>query len=601
MCGILVALAKTGPIDAALCRRALATMYWRGPDLSFSEVWDGRLFLGQTVLSITGRPPHEAWAHQRSASGRCRVLYNGEIYNFSQLDAELIGRRPDLRSRFGTDTEVLANLHEVSEPEQVPPRLDGMYAYVVFDEKTRQLHVARDIQGEKSLYVYEDSQWVVIASELRAIRALIPEIAVDAQVLRDYFRTRHLMGFERTVYRGIRQILPGWLETLHLETLQWRSTQTQRLRDWIDPETMRRNALRSPESLVEELEVLLARCVREMLPRDRQYAAVVSGGVDSSLLAYYLVTQGDPELLIAVNHVGKDLISNDLMGFERCLGRPIHIVRVDAAAYASEIGRCQQACGAPLHSHSFIGQALQSARVREAGCRVLFGGDGADEWFGGYDAYRTIQAANGRFSPSPYMTHAEPRVAFLEDAPDRLLQDLASAWRDALEAYAFVERPDEQVTQAMTYCDAVYQLPEVGLRGADLMSMAWSVETRSVYLRRPVIQFALNLPASLKTNRDPGCPPRWQAKWLLKQVFLRHFPAELLAEKQGFAGFPNESAVCLGAPEDYQILQALGIAPGTLPAAWADRATAWKLINTEFFLRSGGRVSADLHDVVAVR
>ena len=586
MCGILIALAKTGQLEPPACRRALAAMYWRGPDRTCSHVWEDRLFLGQTTLSITGNLPAGVDGHRRLPSERYEVLYNGEIYNFQDLEERFLRSHPRRVPCDGTDTEVLANLHEVLAPHAIPPLLDGMYAYVVFDAHARQLHLARDVQGEKSLYIYEDAQWVVIASEIRAIQVLVPDITVDPQALRDYFRTRHLMLFDRTIYHGIRQLQPGRLETLDLDSFQWSEAHTMRLRDWIDPQRLFDNSQRSIDSLADELDGLLSRCVQEMIPRGRRYAAVLSGGIDSSLLTRYLVAYGNPDVLVAVNHLGKDRISTDLSGFERVLGRTIDIVQVDPVMYAAELGRCQRVCGAPLHSHAFVGQALQSARVRAAGCRVLFGGDGADELFGGYEAYAQRHDARSRFSPSPYTAHQEPLIEFEADWPERMQQGLAQAWSDALEAYACIASPSERTMLAMMYCDAVYQLPDVGLRGADLMSMMWSVETRSVYLRRPIVQFALNLPAMMKTDLAAPPPYALRAKALLKRLFLRSYPRALVVQKQGFAGFPNESAASLGDPADYLALPFLGISLDSVRSGWTDRATAWKLINTEYFLRS---------------
>src|ERR1051326_6604989 len=218
MCGILAAVSKTGALDPSACRRALSAMYWRGPDFAFSREWDDRLFLGQTVLSITGDPRPGVGRYQRSCSGRYEILYNGELYNVDDLVAKFFTARAELAPRYGTDTEALVNLHEVLAPADVLAELDGMYAYVVFDERARQLHLARDVQGEKSLYVHEDDRWIVVASEIRRIRALVRGIALDAQALRDYFRTRHLMLFGHTVHAGIREVAPGHVETLDLES-----------------------------------------------------------------------------------------------------------------------------------------------------------------------------------------------------------------------------------------------------------------------------------------------------------------------------------------------------------------------------------------------
>jgi asparagine synthase (glutamine-hydrolysing) len=584
MCGILVVVAKRDALEPSACRRALATMHWRGPDFTFSRVWEQRVFLGQTVLSITGEPRDLAGQHQRSPSGRYELLYNGEVYNFQELEARLLRPR-GLSVRSDTDTEVLAALHERLAPEEIPAQLDGMYAYAALDTVGRRLHFARDPQGEKSLYLYEDERRIVAASELRAILAVAHDVAIDPQALRDYFRTRHLMLFERTIFEGVRQLAPGTVETLDLTSLAWSRREAVSLRDWIDPGRLEAQRGRSLDDLAEELDGLLAQAVREMLPRTRGYAAVVSGGVDSSVIASHVVEQGNPTALVAVNHIGKDRLSADLSGFAQALGRPIDVVALDPATYAAEIWRCQQSCGQPLHSHSFVGQSVQSARVRAAGCRVLFGGDGADELFGGYEAYLRAPAVLGRFSPSPYTAHDEPRLAFVDDRPEWLKERLADAWAEALEAYAWIADAGERISLAMMYCDAAHQLPAVGLRGGDLMSMMWSVETRSVYLRRAIVAFALNLPGAAKLQAEGGRP---QAKAVLKRVFLRRFPARLLAEKQGFAGFPNESATFLGDPHDYLALHLLGVHPESLPSAWADRATAWKLINVEYFLRYSG-------------
>jgi hypothetical protein len=117
------------------------------------------------------------------------------------------------------------------------------------------------------------------------------------------------------------------------------------------------------------------------------------------------------------------------------------------------------------------------------------------------------------------------------------------------------------------------------------MSMMWSVETRSVYVRKPIVQFALNLPLQLKVDIKGREEPLLRTKPLLKKLFLRYFPKELLVEKQGFSGFPNESALYLGVPSDYKAVRQLKIEKESLSAALRDRDSVWKLINVEYFLR----------------
>ena len=584
MCGILTVVRKSDrELDLRACRRALSRLSWRGPDLCIPTAWNDRVFLGQTVLSLTGDVQDGNAAYVHSKSGRYAIAFNGEIYNFRDLATIFLANRLTLTPQT-TDTEVLVNLHDVMAPEDVPAHLDGMYAYTVLDQDARQLYAVRDVQGEKSLYIHDSRDIAVVASEIPAILSLVPGIALDEQALRDYFRTRHFMPFSRTAYRGIRQLQPGAIERCDLDSGRWQTIARRRLRDWIDPQRMSANALRTIDDLSDELDGLLAATATEMVPDGHRWAAVVSGGVDSSLLACYLTGAGRPDVLVAVDHVGKDTISSDLSGFENVLGRPIDVLRVSAAPYAAEIVRCQQTCAGPLGAHSFVPQALQSGHVRASGCRVMFGGEGGDELFGGYDAYLNPANAGTRYSPSPYLTHIDPEISFDGDDPAGVQEDLAAAWTESREAYTHVADPSDRALLAMTYGDAAYQLPAVGLRGADLMSMMWSLETRCILMRRPIVGFALNLPASAKIDRN-AADPNMRTKLLLKKLFLRNYPAPLLMKKQGFAGFPNEAAAYLGDPRDYVAFDVLGIQP-VADVSRLSRATLWKLANVEYFLRT---------------
>ena len=583
MCGILAVVSGGGPLDVSSCRRALSALSWRGPDRCVSSVWDDRVFLGQTVLSLTGTIADSTGRHASSVSGRYAVAYNGEIYNFRQLAAQWLSDRLQTDGNT-TDTEILANLHEVLPPEGIPERLDGMFAYVVFDRQLRRLYVCRDVQGEKSLYLHQTGEAMVIASEIPAIRALAGAGDFDRQVFRDYFRTRHLMLFDRTVFTDVRELEPGCLEAVDLTTGEWARIGKRSLADWIDPVRFEANRHRPIDDLADELEAILVSCLKEMRPEGRRFAAVVSGGVDSSLIAYYLVRDAEPDHLVAVDHIGKDRISSDLSGFEEVLGRPIDVLRVNEVPFSAEIARCQHHCGSPLPAHSFVPQSLQSARVRASGCRAIFGGEGGDGFWGGYEAFlRQVEPAR-RFSPSPYTACDPPEVEFADDNPGRIEQVLAGAWARSIDVYAFVEDLAERLSLAQMYCDGAYQLATVGLRGADLMSMMWSVEARAVLVRRPVLEFALTLP--LAARIDPAAPdPALRTKVLLKRLFLRHYPARLLVEKQGFAGFPNESAAYLGASADYLIYDVLGMRPPDPSRPWG-RSVHWKVTNVEYFLRS---------------
>ena len=134
----------------------------------------------------------------------------------------------------------------------------------------------------------------------------------------------------------------------------------------------------------------------------------------------------------------------------------------------------------------------------------------------------------------------------------------------------------------MMLMDSTVQLSSNGLRGADLMGMYNSVESRTVFLRRDIIKFALNLPLKFKVNLNKN--NLMNTKIILKKVFLKHFPKKLIQKKQGFAGFPNETSKYLKNKNDYMFKKIYKIKNYQKKIDNLDRATEWKLINTEMYL-----------------
>jgi asparagine synthase (glutamine-hydrolysing) len=589
MCGIFIAIHKNQNDlhkKRAAYSRALSELSFRGPDLKIEKIIGNNIFFGQTILSLTGDVENSKGEHLFSRSKKYQIAFNGEIYNYKELyknHLPTLHLKDDLNEL--SDTEVLVNLHDVIKAESVPQFLDGMYAYTLFDFQNERLIINRDPQGEKTLYIFENSEVIYISSEIRAITTL-QSFEIDEQVLRDYFSTRHFMFNERTLYKGIRQLAPGHAQALDLSTFNWKTLNKLNLSSFINPEKYEQNNKRSLEDLTDELDVLLGDAIREMIPFGRQFASVVSGGVDSSLISSYAVKYGDPKILIAVNHLGKDLLSKDLDGFEKYFKRPITILNVDKVVYSQNLTNCQRILSAPVYSHSFVGQALQSQYVRGEGCIAMFGGEGADELFGGYSAYLDKNRRNldSPFSLSPY-SGLNQTAQFKNNHPGFLQEELAQIWKDAKDQFDHISDLSERAAHAMMFCDLAYQLPAVGLRGADQMSMMWSVETRSVFIRRKLIEFGLNLPMKYKSDINE-VDSVMSSKKILKNLFIRHFGKELLLPKQGFSGFPNESGVYLGPMENYLSPSILGELENSQPISELSREGQWKFINVEYFLRT---------------
>lgn len=587
MCGIFVAIHKKDDLSESnlpLYHRALNLLSFRGPDLKNETIFNRNLYLGQTVLSLTGNVTKSKGEHLQSKSGRYKITFNGEIYNYFDLHQKYQKDLLKLDRHHLTDSEVLVNLFEQFSHHEIADKLDGMYAYCLLDQQEKKLTISRDPQGEKSLYIFESHEHIYISSEIRAILEVQKNIEIDQQVLRDYFTTRHFMFLERTPYKGITQLKPGLTLSFDLEKKSWKKEHYLPMHSWINPELYTKNINRSLDDLTDELSSIIESSCQDMIPLDRNFASVVSGGVDSSLLSSFALKHGNPKILLGVNHIGKDEISNNLSGFEKVFNRKVNIINVDRVVYAQALRICQKTLSGPIFSHSFVGQSLQSQFARGEGCLAMFGGEGADELFGGYSAYLDPkrQNATSEFSQSPYSGYF-PLLKFNQGSHHQVEEELRNIWKESLNAYSFLQDPIEKSTQAMMYADLAYQLPAVGLRGADLMSMMWSLETRSVFIRRKIVQFALNLPLKFKCDNNES-DSLLKNKKILKHLFLRKFPKELLVKKQGFSGFPNESAAFLGDFKYYKAISFLGL-PQDLKIDQLSHEAFWKLVNVEYFLR----------------
>lgn len=588
MCGIFCAVDKKGSaLDQHRVHRSMAELHYRGPDHHVGAFIEPHVFVGQTVLSLTGDIDRAGdkdylWSEDKSVY----LTFNGEVYNYLDLYKKYLSDHLPYKERL-SDADILANLFSETDIQKSLTELDGMYALCFAHVKDKTLHFTRDPQGEKSLYLYEDENYLVVSSAISAIQRFVgSKLELNLESLKDYFSTRHFLQYQQTCFKKIRTLRPGEHLTYSYANQTWGPTQKIEILDLISEEEYRRKEKLGLEAVTDEFDSLLRETINLMIPKNRSYASVFSGGIDSSLISSYLHQDQDPAFFIAVNHKGKDLISNDLKAFEKVLGKEIFQVHVDKVQYAQAIPKAQRALGSPLKSHSFIGQFLLSEATRYQGARVLYGGEGADELFGGYNYYlRALDSFKWNVVPSPYTEYGEPLVSFDQNSQGHLKEDIQNIYNRALEKYSFIKERFEQRMQAALFTDFYLQVSQVGLRGADLMSLDHSVETRSVFIRRPIVEYALNLPLKYKFDASKPASDPLATKIMLKELFIKKFSREHIFPKQGFSGFPNESVVALGPVESFMAFDTLGISRNKAGDIQQNRDAFWKLINTEFFLR----------------
>ncbi len=580
MCGVLVAFSKKGQLNENDCSNAAKKIFSRGPDFNFSRFkLSNKLFLSQTVLSITGNPELNL-EYSISKNKRYEILFNGEIYNFKELQSNYLDKK-DIYNLSGSDTETVINLHQVLDPIDVRKIIQGMFAYVVYDSKENKLLVSRDIVGEKVLYHYEDHNLIVVSSQLGPILEIVKDIKINTDVLKKYFFTRHLLTQRETVFENINVFTPGKTLEINLNDNNKKIINIEKLTDLIDPIKIEDNFKKTNDHLLLEADNIMKENAKIMKP-DIPFYTVVSGGVDSSLVSKYIKNESNIEpKYICLKFGEKDKVASDVHLFEKYLGNKIKEINVDIDLFHSYLNECYQSICMPLPTHSFVSQAILAREVNKKNYKILFTGDGGDELFGGYEFYKTLKYDyEYDFNPSIYSGVFNQGVDFNDFNSEEIFEESKVEWNKIKEYYKNFNSVEANI-QSILLLDTKIQLESVGIRATDTMSMMSSVESRAFFLTKKILEFAINLPANNKisiTNEVETRP-------LMKQLFIKNFDKSLLKPKQGFSGFPNESMrrVINNFSNTIELLEIKDF--GNLNVE-DNLALEWKLLNVEYFLKT---------------
>ncbi len=573
MCGIAGILdrrrATAGARLAADVGRMAATMKHRGPD--GEGVWadaDAGIAFGHRRLAILD-PTDLAAQPIHSADRRYVLTFNGEIYNFADLRQELEQRGSRIRST--GDTEVLVEAIAKWSPDGVLDRIDGMFAFAVWDRRERKLHLVRDRLGEKPLYYGWFGDTILFGSELKALEAH-PAFCgdLDHTSVAEFLRHKYVPA-PRSIYRQVRKLRPGSLVTIAGES---RGEPPADRRYWTIPDVAS-GVSATPAALVDEARDVLSGAVQRQVVADVPVGAFLSGGIDSSLVVALM--QAQASMRVRTFTVGFAEQGFDEADHADAIARHLGTdhVRVDLgpAEAMAVVPDLPTIYDEPFGDSSQIPTTLIS-RVARADVTVCLSGDGGDELFGGYHRHRLLPSIQNRAAwlPGPLrrvsskaLRYPRPsswdRVATLVPATrrPRLLGDkvdkvgrvlstedpfaayrlLTSHWEDPAEVLAdppaesapdAVDRSGDLAADLMRL-DAVTYLPDDILAKVDRAAMSVSLETRVPFLDRAVAEFAFSLPSSAHL-RDG------KSKWLLRQVLAEHVPARLSERPKAGFGVP---------------------------------------------------------------
>jgi asparagine synthase (glutamine-hydrolysing) len=557
MCGIAGVATRGSTPARELIRAMCDVMRHRGPDGEGIHVAPG-IGIGMRRLAVidlaTGEQP------VANETGTVQAVFNGEIYNYRELRAQLLATGHRFRGQ--SDSEIIPHLYD-EHGLAFLSRLNGMFAIALWDSLQRRLVLARDRVGIKPLFYSLHRGSLYFASEVKCLLAAGGSARELDPLGLDQLLTFEYTAGPTTLFRDVRKLAPGsWLS--------WHDGGLQQGTFWSlpDPATP---ALAAPiPETAERLRDTLTAAVRRQLVSDVPLGAFLSGGIDSSIL---VAAMSEVSTVAPLTFsVGFGDASYSELHFARAVASHCgtrHHEEVLTPDYLSLLPEVISQLDQPIADFSVF-PTLLVARMARARVTVALGGDGGDELFAGYDAYQADRYSSRLLDwlPRPLRANMERLARFLPlgsgkrgmgNQVRRFLEGAAlpprwqhMRWmiflqehsRARLYAPQFRAQIPEQTGELVSAgleaassdrlasqmrCDLRFYLAENILPKVDAMSMASSLEARVPYLDNEVLDLALAIPSGLKLRRGVR-------KWILREAFATRLPQEIRRRgKEGFS------------------------------------------------------------------
>ncbi|WP_259753642.1 N-acetylglutaminylglutamine amidotransferase [Pseudomonas sp. GCEP-101] len=524
MCGIAGELRfDNQAADLAAVERITHHLAPRGPD-AWGFHSEGPVALGHRRLKIMDLAEASGQPMIDTALG-LSLVFNGAIYNYPELRSELEA----LGYRFfsGGDTEVLLKGYH-AWGEQLLPRLNGMFAFAIWERDKRRLFIARDRLGIKPLYLSQTGKRLRFASSLPALlKGGDIDPTLDPVALNHYLNFHAVVPAPRTLLAGVQKLPPAtWMSidaNGHTERQRWWNLDYGPLPD-------------ERELTLDDWEDRLLASLRDAVSvrqrAAREVGVLLSGGVDSSLLVGLLHEAGVEDLLTfsigfedAGGERGDEFQYSDLIA--RRYGTRHHQLRIDENEVIAQLPAAFRAMSEPMVSHDCIAFYLLSREVSKH-CKVVQSGQGADELFAGYHWYPKVAGAK-----DPLQAY---RAAFFDRSHGEYLATVREAMRVEDVASEFVRehfaQPGAQdpVDKALRL-DSTIMLVDDPVKRVDNMTMAWGLEARVPFLDYRVAELSARIPSRFKLG-DGG-------KQVLKAAARKVIPSEVIDRPKGYFPVPG--------------------------------------------------------------
>lgn len=556
MCGINGILSRNGiAIDRAMLDQMTVAIRHRGPD-GHGYFVDGEVGLGHRRLSIIdldgGAQP------MSNEDGTLQIVFNGEIYNFVELRKELEAFGHTFATR--SDTEVIVHAYEQWGVDCVK-RLNGMFAFAIWDRKTRELFLARDHLGIKPLYYVQIENRLLFASEIKALMQ-DPSCPrdIDLGALAELFTFRYVPA-PKTLFKGIHKLPPG-----HFMRATKAEIRIERFWNWV-PQLRKKW---HEDDLIEEYQDLVESAIRLQLRSDVPVGLFLSSGIDSGALLAIMskYSMGPVEAFtIGFEKGEKTSEVEDASETARRFGANHRYMIVSSQDYQNYYERYMSDLEEPV-GHEPAAAFYFVANITSQHVKVALAGQGADEPWAGYDRYKGVKLSKlySRL-PASITQGFAPRLARMPGRMERFKRGVASlaepdmltrfakvysffsadmkaqlytgALRDTFAADQYgtkeaLRRLQQDVQHLdpltqMLYIDTRANLPDDLLMVADKTSMANSLEVRVPFLDYRLVEFIESLPPGLKLRG-------LTAKYLHKRAMTKWLPRNAVyRKKKGFA------------------------------------------------------------------
>lgn len=558
MCGIAGFTHFLGNMgNTETLKRMGNSIYHRGPDAGGEYINDhvglAHRRLAIIDLSEAGVQP------MTSHDGKYIIVFNGEIYNYLSIRDELSAAGYPFKTH--TDTEVILALY-AQEGKKMLSKLNGMFAFALWDTTSKELLIARDRIGKKPLYYLKTATQFAFASEIKAILTLpnVPkEIRLDA--VHDFFAYQYIPD-PKTIFNDIHKLPPGHLMTV--------SNDGMNIEQYWDV-SYSKTTTKSEQELTKELFELATNRTKDRMVSDVPLGAFLSGGIDSSGVVAMMAQNS--ETPVKTCSIGFDDKKYNETEFARAVAEQYHTEHHEFTVHQNVNDSLEEIVGyfdEPFADPSLVPTYFVSELARSQ-VTVAIAGDGGDEVFAGYEKYTTDDIENRLrkkfpkalrknifpklsklFSKSElpifrkakslfYSLSLEPAMGFYvtnSQIEDRLWHQLASEntlqtlgdyhpSKITVDAYNKADGPDH--VSKILYTDMKTYLPGGILVKVDRMSMANSLEVRAPILDKDIIEFAATLPSSLKFNNG-------EKKYILKEAFKPVLSDDILyRKKMGFS------------------------------------------------------------------